>query len=92
MAKDEVEFEVWVDEGPDEVEVVPEVVETVASSTLSLPEWVEAVRLLEKKGLLEKGESFGNARTALFNFQNTVGITGIEQGTPTEETLALLAE
>jgi hypothetical protein len=102
MASEEeevVEFEVWTDEGgpglfdeyAEEAPVAEEVVEPVKSvPTLSLPAWKEAVAGLVKAGRLDKGADYVTVRNAITEFQSSVGIRGIAEGIPTEETLAAL--
>jgi hypothetical protein len=91
MASKEEEFEILVDE--DTFTEVVEVVEEApvkAVSTLSLPEWKEAVAGLEKAGLLEKGADYVTVRNALTAFQIGVGIRGMAEGYPNEATLEAL--
>jgi hypothetical protein len=87
--KDEV-YEAIVEafEAPIEEPVVDEPVKPV--STLSLPEWKEAVAGLEKAGLLEKGADYVTVRNALTGFQVSVGIRGMAEGYPNEATLEAL--
>jgi len=82
-----------------DVEVVAEVVEddTVEEApvkrvpTLSLPEWKRAVKGLAKAGFdVDSKSSFDAVRVALVEFQNGVGIVGMDSGVPTEGTLELL--
>jgi hypothetical protein len=85
----------------DEVEVVEEVVAedfdapaedvVVAEApvpTLSLPEWKAAVKALAKAGFEVGPKSeFWEVRNAVIEFQRSVGIAGVAEGTLTEETL-----